>query len=287
MSILVEHCKSISSFYDSEIWFILNPIEEEIKQKIISVSIPLSKCNIDIKRGVLTGLNEAFILDEAKRKYLIEQDEKNAEIIRPLIRGRDVKRFKIEYPGLYLLNIHNGIPGQLAPIDIDDYPVAKTFMTKYINKLKKRKDQGITAYNLRSCSYLDDFLKQKLVYTPVNSEYRFALVPSNIYFPNSLFMITGENIEFLCGLFNSKLYRFFLYIMFSNGKYTYGSSSFFLSMPVIKNVDNISLDRIVQLVKKLSNEYDEKLYENLNEEIYKIYGISIEEINYIKNIIKN
>ena len=188
-------------------------------------------------------------------------------------------------------------------IDIDKYPSLKKYLLsfgierleqtgkKHIidgKEIKARKKTTNKWFETQDCiNYADDFLKQKLVYTPVNSEYRFALVPSNIYFPNSLFMITGENIEFLCGLFNSKLYRFFLYIMFSNGKYTYGSSSFFLSMPVIKNVDNISLDRIVQLVKKLSNEYDEKLYENLNEEIYKIYGISIEEINYIKNIIKN
>ena len=287
LSILVEQDKNFDSYNDSSNWTILTSIEKSIKTKIQSVSVKLEDINVKINYGIKTGANEVFIIDENLRNKLISKDPRNDEIIRPLIRGRDVKRFKIEYPGLYLLNIHNGIPGQLAPIDIDDYPVVKNFMTQYINKLKKRKDQGITAYNLRSCSYLDDFLKQKLVYTPVNSEYRFALVPSNIYFPNSLFMITGENIEFLCGIFNSKLYRFFLYIMFSNGKYTYGSSSFFLSMPVIKNVDNISLNRIVQLVKKLSNEYDEKLYENLNEEIYKIYDISIEEINYIENIIKN
>ena len=208
MSILVEHCKSISSFYDSEIWFILNPIEEEIKQKIISVSIPLSKCNIDIKRGVLTGLNEAFILDEAKRKYLIEQDEKNAEIIRPLIRGRDVKRFKIEYPGLYLLNIHNGIPGQLAPIDIDDYPVAKTFMTKYINKLKKRKDQGITAYNLRSCSYLDDFYKPKIIYPETTQHANFVFDKNGIFIDKTCFMMLTDYPYYITCTLSSKLFEF-------------------------------------------------------------------------------
>ena len=122
----------------------------------------------------------------------------------------------------------------MPPIDINEYPTIKEHLNKYIDGLIKRKDQGCTPYNLRSCNYMEDFTKQKLVWTPVNSEYRFALIPEDVYFPNSLFMITGENIELLCGLFNSKLFRFYLYVMLSNGEYNYGSSAIFSKIPIKK-----------------------------------------------------
>ena len=285
LSIFVEHKASKTAFINSQNWTILNNLELSIKYKLETNSIKLNEMNISIKRGVLTGLNDAFIIDKKLADKFINFDKKYAQIIRPLIRGRDVKRFNVSFPNLYLINIHNGIPSKgISPINIDEYPYIKLHMEKYYVDLKKRKDQGITPYHLRSCSYMDDFSKRKLVYTPVNSEYRFAIVPENVYFPNSLFMIVGDNIDYLCGLFNSKLYRFYLFMMLSNGEYNYGSSSFFSVLP-IRKFENTT--KISELVFELTNNYSNELYATLNKEIYKIYQLNSDEINYIENIIKD
>ena len=81
---------------------------------------------------------------------------------------------------------------------------------------------------------MDDFNKPKIVYTPVNSEYRFALVPEKFIFNNSLFMITGMDIEIICALCNSSLFQFYLSKILSGGNYQYGSGNFFESLPLIK-----------------------------------------------------
>ena len=88
----VRHKATECAFTTSDSWVILNPIEQSIKRKIEAVGTPLKDWDIKINRGILTGCNEAFIIDEEKRQELIAQDPRSAEIIRPILRGRDIKR---------------------------------------------------------------------------------------------------------------------------------------------------------------------------------------------------
>ncbi|WP_146623060.1 Eco57I restriction-modification methylase domain-containing protein, partial [Enterococcus florum] len=165
--------QSIKTIYKKdEAWTILNEIERSIKSKIEKVGRPLRDWNITINRGILTGINEAFIISKEIREELIASDQKAAEIIYPILRGRDIKRNKIDFQELYLINTHNGYldqKGNRVPrIDIDNYPSVKRWLnssdwndkpdkgTSY-ERLEKRADQGDTPYNLRSLSYMDDF----------------------------------------------------------------------------------------------------------------------------------
>ena len=91
------------SYQKDESWTILSPIEQSIKQKIESVGTPLKDWNIKINRGILTGFNEAFIISGEKRDELIAQDPNSAEIIRPILRGRDIKKYNYEFANLYLI----------------------------------------------------------------------------------------------------------------------------------------------------------------------------------------
>jgi len=95
ISVFVSQNTTICNF-NAESWVILSPIEQQIKQKIEAVGVPLKDWNININYGIKTGLNEAFIISDEKRKELIEQDPKSAEVIRPLLRGRDIKRYGYE-----------------------------------------------------------------------------------------------------------------------------------------------------------------------------------------------
>ena len=131
---------SISSFKSNDSWVILTDIEKRIKDKIEAVGTPLKDWDINIYRGVLTGFNEAFIISGAKKEEILanckSEDERGRtdELIRPILRGRDIKRFDYDFADLWLINTHNGVKEKgVKPINIDDYPALK----EHLNKLGK------------------------------------------------------------------------------------------------------------------------------------------------------
>ncbi|MGV4441986.1 hypothetical protein, partial [Ornithobacterium rhinotracheale] len=111
---------------------------------------------------------DAFIISGSKKDEILanckteEERKKTAEIIRPILRGRDIKRYGYDFADLWLINTHNGIKEKgIKPINIDDYPAIKKHLDQYWSRLEKRADQGVTPYNLRNCAYMEDFYKQK------------------------------------------------------------------------------------------------------------------------------
>ena len=116
MSVFVKQTAKPCAFITSDSWAIRSPIEQSIKRKIESVGTPLKDWDVNIYRGILTGCNEAFIIDEAKRAEILSRCQDDAErqrteqIIRPILRGRDIKRYGYNWAGLYLIATHNGIP---------------------------------------------------------------------------------------------------------------------------------------------------------------------------------
>ena len=117
---------TITSFNDSNSWVILSEIEQSIKRKIESVKTPLKDWDINIYRGVLTGCNEAFIISGEKRDEIlancrtVEERKKTDELIRPILRGRDIKRYGYNWANLWLINTHNGVRGKFPLRDRAD-----------------------------------------------------------------------------------------------------------------------------------------------------------------------
>lgn len=184
-------------------WCILNPIERSIKEKIEKIGVPLKDWDIKIYRGILTGCNEAFIIDGETKDALIAQDPKSAEIIRPILRGRDIKRYSYDFADKWLIATHNGTQTQ-ERIDINDYPAVKAHLDSYYAKIVKRDDQGDTPYNLRCCAYWDDFSKQKLVWKRIGSIIRFAIDEHGVCPLDSVCFLTGnENLKYIVGYLNS------------------------------------------------------------------------------------
>ena len=131
----IEGCR----FDSSESWVILSEIEQRIKAKIEAVGTPLKDWDIQINYGIKTGFNEAFIINGEKRKELIAQDPKSAEIIRPILRGRDIKRYGYEFADLYLINTHNGVKEKgIKRINIEDYPAVKAHLDLFYPQLEKK-----------------------------------------------------------------------------------------------------------------------------------------------------
>ena len=145
-------------FDSSGSWVILSPVEQSIKRKIEAIGTPLKDWDISINYGIKTGANDAFIIDGSKRNELISADSKSAEIIRPILRGRDIKRYGFDFADLWLINTHNGIKDKdIPPVDINQYPAVKAHLDKYWDKISVRNDKGYTPYNLRNCVYTEDF----------------------------------------------------------------------------------------------------------------------------------
>ena len=147
-------------FDSNSSWSILSSTEQSIKRKIEQCGTKLADWNVSIFRGILTGYNDAFIISGEVKDSLIAQDPKSAEIIRPILRGRDIKRYGYSFADLWLINAHNGIKDKsIARVEISDYPAIKAHLDTRYEKLAKRADKGDTPYNLRNCAYMDDFSK--------------------------------------------------------------------------------------------------------------------------------
>ena len=194
-------------------WSILSPIELSIKRKIEAVGKPLKDWDITINYGIKTGCNEAFIIDGAKREEILNTCKTTAErertdaLIRPILRGRDIKRYKAKWAGLYVLNVHNGIKEKnIPPIKIEEYPAIKAHLDLYWDKIAKRSDKGDTPYNLRNCVYMEDFLKQKIVWAEMTNAPKFVLDNDCMFIDNTEYFLTGDNLEYIVCILNSKLY---------------------------------------------------------------------------------
>ena len=189
-------------------WSILTSVEESVMDKVGSLGTTLEQWDVRINFGVKTGYNKAFIIDDAKREALIAQDPRSDDIIKPVLRGRDIQRYKARRASRWLIDTHNGY-SNVAAIDIDDYPAIKTYLDQFSDQLEKR-DKGRTPYNLRSCAYYEEFSKDKLLWLDLVKDGRFAFDEEGIYPEASTFFMTGEHLKYLCALLNSKLARWFL-----------------------------------------------------------------------------
>ena len=270
----VEGCR----FDSSESWVILSEIEQRIKTKIEAVGTPLRDWDIQINYGIKTGFNEAFIINGEKRKELIAQDPKSAEIIRPILRGRDIKRYSYEFADLYLINTHNGVKEKgIKRINIEDYPAVKAHLDLFYPQLEKRADQGDTPYNLRNCAYIEDFSKQKIVYSNMCSEPSFYLDENGFLTNQKCFILTGEYLKFLIAFFNSTLFKYTFWDNFPvlGAKGRELSKIFMIEIPVIKPPKEIEI--------KISNLLDSQNYENIDKLIYELYNLTDEEISFIEN----
>ena len=275
MSDFVQQQGTRCHFAGNDSWVILSAIEQSIKRKIEAVGTPLREWDINIYRGVLTGYNEAFIVDTAKRDEILgnckteDERKRTAELIRPILRGRDIKRYGYDWANLWLINTHNGVRGRIPRIDIEDYPTVKQHLDKYWDKISSRADKGDTPYNLRNCAYLDDFSKPKIIYPETTQGAYFAYDDKGLFIDKTCFMLISNDGEYLQQTLSSKLFEFAYKRIFSSvslGEHGYQYNKHALvKLPIIKPEDGQHIDT-----------------SDINHCIYNLYNISPEEISYIE-----
>ncbi|PWJ70076.1 MULTISPECIES: Eco57I restriction-modification methylase domain-containing protein [unclassified Fibrobacter] len=182
---------SAENFGASE-WSIRNKLHDSVLQKM-NVGTALKDMPISINYGIKTGFNDAFFIDGKTREKLIAEDPKSEELIKPLLRGRDINAWVTE-SDQYLINPHNGIKERnIAPINIDEYPAIKKHLDQFIDKLVKRGDKGATPYNLRNCAYLEEFAKPKIMYPNMTSVFPFTYDEFGSLSNDKSFIITEKD----------------------------------------------------------------------------------------------
>ncbi|MCQ2903481.1 class I SAM-dependent DNA methyltransferase [Helicobacter pylori] len=289
----------------------------DLRDKIEQSGTPLKDWGIQINYGIKTGCNEAFIIPTEKRDEILkncddtQKDEKGMserertkELIKPILRGKDIKRYRYEWADLWVINTHNGytsaFKSKIPPIDIEKYPAIKAHLDSHYDAIVTRSDQGDTPYNLRNCAYLEDFEKEKIVWNPVSGEYFFTFIKDEFYFNNSLFMMTSRTLEtrdlyYILGLLNTTLYRW-LTIQMTNlitiGKYAYGSKDKIERLPIPKIThknqelaDKITalVDKILQAKAKDPKANTQELEKEIDALVYQLYNLTDEEIKTIED----
>ena len=278
-----------SSFKADSSWVVLSPIEKRIKEKIDKVGKPLKNWDINIYRGILTGYNEAFIIDGKTKDALIAKSAKNAEIIRPILRGRDIKRYKADFADIWLLNIHNGT-NTTPPVDINDYPEIKAHLDQFYPALEKRQDKGVTPYNLRSCIYTDDFSKQKIVWGNLCLNAQYALAEEGVFVnAPSTMIVPGD--KYLLGVLNSKVSDFYIRQLgvTRNGGYFEYKPMFVSQLPIPTpdaETRKCIEDAVAEITDNMgNNSATNELEAELNRIIYSIYQLSEDEISFIELVL--
>ncbi len=283
----------------------------DLRDKMESVGTPLKDWGIQIYRGILTGCNEAFIIPTEKRDAILnacktqEERERTERLIKPILRGKDIKRYSYEWADLWVINTHNGytssFKSKIPPIDIEKYPATKAHLDAHYDTIATRCDQGDTPYHLRNCAYLEDFEKEKIVYGEIVQEPRFYLDNGEcelgyFYAEATSFILTGEHLRYLLGILHSKLITFAFKTFYAGGGlgesgYRYKKAFIErLPIPQITEKNQELADKITALVDKIlqAKEKDPKantqrLEKEIDALVYQLYNLTDEEIKIIED----
>ena len=299
----VEENKIELKNFTSKAWIILTPIEQRIKEKIEKIGTPLKNWDIKINYGIKTGFNKAFIIDGKTKDELIKKDPKSAEIIKPILRGKDIKRYYAKFADKWLIASHNGYKKEngeiVEAVNIENYPVVKEWFNRYWKKISKRQDKGRTPYNLRDCAYWQEFEKEKIVYSEIVRKPQFYFDKNKFYVEATSFLMTGQNLKFLISILNSKPFTYFFRRFYAGGglgdeSYRY-KKAFLERVPIPK----ISLEKqkpfikLVDQILEITSQPDynpnnpsakqKELETEIDQLVYKLYGLTPEEIKIVEN----
>ncbi len=280
----------------------------DLRGKMESVGTPLKDWNIQINYGIKTGANEAFIITTEKREEILnacktqEERKRTDALIKPILRGKDIKRYSYEWAHLWVINTHNGYTSNLKfkipPIDIEKYPATKAHLDAHWDTIATRCDQGDTPYNLRNCTYLEDFEKEKIVYPETSQGAYFIYENSQIFLEKTAFMIVSDayNLKLLTALLNSKLITFYFKnfcggCILGKSGYQYNKHALEkIPIPQITEKNQELADKIIALVDKILalKEKDPKantqgLEKEIDALVYQLYHLTDEEIKIIED----
>ena len=299
LSVFVQQEGTVCDFSGKESWVILTPIEQSIKRKIEAVGTPLKDWDIQINYGIKTGYNEAFIVNTAKRDEILanckteDERQRTAELIRPILRGRDIKRYSYDWAELWLIAT---FPSR--HYDIEQYPAVKEYLLSFgmerleqtgktyiINgkTVKARKKTNNKWFETQdSISYWEDFFKPKIMYPNMTKYMPFYYDEKKFMQNDKSFMITGKHVAFLTAFLNSSIFKKCYCDNFPEllGGTRELRKIFFDKIPVLQVNDEIDA-KLSTLVHDIQKEYTKEKAIHIDEQLFDLYNLNKEERNVI------
>ena len=206
-------------------WSALSAVEWSVMDKMGDVGTPLKEWDVKINYGIKTGYNKAFIIDNVTRQELVALDPSSAEIIKPILRGQDIRRYQAQWAGLWLIVAKFGSYKALPK----EYPAVYEHLIQHEEKLRARgqctysrsgrsdptvdydgQHHWLELDNNPKDEYLDTFAKKKLFWMDMSPEGRFAYSDVEMYCNDKGFIMTGKSLKYLCAILNSTLITWFI-----------------------------------------------------------------------------
>jgi hypothetical protein len=299
-----QHRRSLQAV-NADSWIIGNNIDMVIKNKIESKGIKLKDWDIKINYGIKTGLNEAFIIDNATKERLCEADPKSAEIIKPILRGRDIKRYEAKWAGLWLIVAKYGAHQYLQ----SQYKVIYEYLLQFQDKLARRgqcryggkNNQGMHHWlELDNCpndKYLAEFEKEKIVYREIVQNSSFNLDVDQYYPEATTFLITAginTNLKYLIALLNSDCISWIFKSFYAGGGLGgkgYRYKKIFIEQLPIPQLTPQQQQPFIELVDKIiqakqQGQDSHKYEKEIDQLVYQLYDLTTEEIAHIESSMK-
>lgn len=269
----------------NKVWSILSPAAQAILSKIEQIGTPLKEWEIQIYRGVTTGCNDAFIIDNEKRNELIASDPKSADIIKPVLRGRDIQRYGYEWAGKWLIYARKGFP-------VTHYPSIHSHLLQHEQQLSNK--AGANAwYELQaspSDTMSDLFSQNKLIWIELVDRGRFSYDNKAMYCEATTFMMTGNSLRYLCAILNSNLIYWYLsHTAPTSGMGVLRWKKVYVEMIPIPVTSKQKQKSFVALVNKIlaekqkSSDADTSHIEaEIDQLVYQLYGLTEKEIKLVE-----
>ena len=287
----------------------------KLKEKIERIGKALKEWDVKIYRGIITGFNDAFIITTEKRNEILanckdeEERKRTEEIIKPILRGRDIGRYYYKWAGLWLIATFPALR-----LDIENYPALKKYFLdnfdirqleqsgkKYpelgFNARKKTNNKWFETQD--NIAYYPEFEKEKIVFNQITQDYSFAFDNNKIYVNQSSYIMTGQNLKLILAILNSSFVKF-VYKNFYSGGGIEGEITIFtleqLPIPPITPQNQHIASKIEEKVNQIlsitqSEDYPEnpqkqeevkKLEKEIDQLVYELYELTEEEIRIVE-----
>ena len=276
-----------------DIWNLQNEELLQIKAKIDANATKVSSLEkVKVYRGITTGFNPAFVINEEQRKEIIRLSPNEGEIIKPLLQGRDIKKWVYQKSKQYLF---------LTGFDTDiptEFPLVFKHLTSFKDALVQRDDQGRNWWNLRACKYYPEFEKEKIIWGLTADKWAFAYDNKRHYLPSNGYILTSVDIpiKLILAQLNSNLSKFYFQsigIITAGGAYTLKHETI-LELPLIYDTKlDIKIITLVDQILPITKDDDylgnpdkqakvKKLENEIDQLVYKLYELTPEEIKIVE-----
>lgn len=281
-------------------WILSSSKEQDLVEKLRNTGSPLAEyVKNKIFRGILTGLNEVFVIDREQRDSFISTNHACKKVIKPFLLGRDIKRFQLPFAKKYLILFPKGwTRDRYGDLDvdaaykrlIDDFPSIGHHLIRFKERAKKRYDKGDYWWELRACDYYDEFEKPKIILPDISKRGNYTIDDKGEFYIVNTAYIIGSDEKSLLGILSSKVIDFFYRNISASyrGGYLRFIYQYLAQIPIVmipdyvkKQITNI-VTKILNIRKSNPNANTDTLEQEIDRIVYRLYELTPEEIRIVE-----